>query len=55
MVVSYKLGLTYGEKLSDDLTLDLPTKLYDLMDQVDKYAWWKDDARLAKRQAVTSS
>ena len=43
------------EKLWDDLMLEPPIKLYDLMSRVKKYAQLKDGARLAEHQGVLSS
>ena len=46
-MVSYKLGLTLGEKLCDDLTLP-PTDLQDLMSPMEMYARLEDDVRQVK-------
>ncbi|GFZ06702.1 hypothetical protein Acr_18g0008720 [Actinidia rufa] len=47
-VVSYKLGLISGEKLWEDLTLNLPADLQDLMSRVEIFAWLEDDIWQAK-------
>ena len=45
VVVSYKLGLTPGEKLWDDLTLNPLNDLRDLISRVEMYARLKDDVK----------
>ena len=54
-MLSYKLGLMPEEKLWDDLTLEPPTKLYDLMARVEKCARLEEDARFAECLGATSS
>ena len=50
-VVSYKLGLTLGERLWKNLTLNHSTKLQDLMSQVEMFAWLEDDVKQAEKVA----
>ena len=54
-VVSYKLGLTLGEKLWENLTLNPPTNLWDLMSRVKMFNWLEDDVRQAERATRSSS
>ncbi|GFS45979.1 hypothetical protein Acr_00g0099310 [Actinidia rufa] len=49
LLLSYKLGLTPGEKLWDDLMLNPPNDLRDLMMQVEMYARLEDDVKHAER------
>ncbi|GFZ01754.1 hypothetical protein Acr_15g0003630 [Actinidia rufa] len=42
-VVSYKLGLTPGEKILEGLMLNLPTEQRDLMSHLEMYARLKDN------------
>ena len=54
-VISYKLGLTLGERFWDDLTLDPPTKLPDIMVHIERYARLENDVKLVERlEAMTS-
>ncbi|XP_057481985.1 uncharacterized protein LOC130768895 [Actinidia eriantha] len=48
-VASYKLGLAPGDRLWENLTLDPPTDLRDLMSQVEMFARLEDDVRQAER------
>ena len=50
-VVSYKIGLTLGERLWKNLTLNPSTKLQDLMSQVEMFAWLEDDVKQAEKVA----
>ena len=45
----YKLGLTLGERLWKNLTLNPPTDLRDLMSQVEMFAWLEDDVKQAEK------
>ena len=54
-VVSYKLGLTPGKKLWDDLMLNSLTDLWDLMSRVQMYARLEDDVKQAEQAILTSS
>ena len=45
VVVNYKLRLTPSEKIWQDLMLNHPTDLWDLMSQVKIFAWLEDDDR----------
>ena len=54
-VVSYKLGLTLGEKLWENLTLNPPTNLWDFMSRVKMFNWLEDDVRQAERATRSSS
>ncbi|GFY91124.1 hypothetical protein Acr_07g0013200 [Actinidia rufa] len=48
-VASYKLGLAPGDRLWENLTLDPPTDLLDLMSRVEMFARLEDDVRKAER------
>ncbi|GFS43551.1 hypothetical protein Acr_00g0085730 [Actinidia rufa] len=48
-VASYKLGLAPGDKLWENLTLDPPTSLRDLMSRVEMFAHLEDDVRQAEK------
>ena len=48
-VVSYKLGLTPGEKLWVDLILNPPSNLPDLMSRIKIFAQLEDDIRQAEQ------
>ncbi|GFZ00954.1 hypothetical protein Acr_14g0005890 [Actinidia rufa] len=48
-VASYKLGLSPGDRLWENLTLDPPTGLRDLMSQVEMFARLEDDVRESER------
>ncbi|GFS42555.1 hypothetical protein Acr_00g0080510 [Actinidia rufa] len=52
---SYKLGLTPGERLWENSTLDPPTDLRDLMSCVEMFAQLEDDVKQAKKVIGTSS
>ena len=54
-VVNYKLRLTPGDKLWDDLTSDPRTKTYDPIAHVEKFAQLEYDAKFAERQGASSS
>ena len=47
-MVSYKLGLTPGEKLWEDLMLNPPADLQDLMSRVEMFAQLEDDVKQAE-------
>ena len=47
-VVSYKLELTLGEKLWEDMTLNPPADLRNLMTQLEMFARLEDDVKQAK-------
>ncbi|GFS45694.1 hypothetical protein Acr_00g0097530 [Actinidia rufa] len=53
-VASYKLGLTLGERLWEDLTLRPPADLQELMSRVEMFAQLEDDVRKAKRNTSTT-
>ncbi|XP_057505216.1 uncharacterized protein LOC130788530 [Actinidia eriantha] len=48
-VASYKLGLASGDRLWENLTLDPPNGLRDLMSRVEIFARLKDDVRNAEK------
>ena len=48
-VASYKLGLAPGDRLWENLTLDPPTGLRDLMSRVEMFARLEDDVREAEK------
>ncbi|XP_057493157.1 uncharacterized protein LOC130778645 [Actinidia eriantha] len=48
-VASYKLGLTPGDRLWENLTLDPPIGLQDLMSRVEMFARLKDDVRESEK------
>ncbi|GFY97772.1 hypothetical protein Acr_12g0003130 [Actinidia rufa] len=48
-VASYKLGLAPGDRLWENLMLDPPTGLRDLMSQVEMFARLEDDVRQAEK------
>ncbi|GFZ01188.1 hypothetical protein Acr_14g0008230 [Actinidia rufa] len=48
-VASYKLGLSPGDRLWENLTLDPPTGLRDLMSRVEMFARLEDDVRESER------
>ncbi|GFZ00952.1 hypothetical protein Acr_14g0005870 [Actinidia rufa] len=49
VVASYKLGLSPGDRLWENLTLDPPTGLRDLMSRVEMFARLEDDVRESER------
>ena len=54
-MVSYKFGLTLGEKLWKDLPLNPSTNLQDLMSRMEMFSWLEDDVRQAERASGSSS
>ncbi|GFS32499.1 hypothetical protein Acr_00g0023020 [Actinidia rufa] len=48
-VASYKLGLSPGDRLCENLTLDPPTGLRDLMSRVEMFARLEDDVRESEK------
>ncbi|GFS30539.1 hypothetical protein Acr_00g0012510 [Actinidia rufa] len=48
-VASYKLGLAPGDRLWENLTLDPPTGLWDLMSRVEMFARLEDDVRESEK------
>ena len=48
-VASYKLGLTLGERLWKNLTLNPPTDLWDLMSRVEMFTRLEDDVKQAEK------
>ncbi|GFY92772.1 GPI-anchored adhesin-like protein, putative [Actinidia rufa] len=48
-VASYKLGLSPGDRLWENLTLDPPTGLRDLMSRVEMFARLEDDVRESEK------
>ncbi|GFZ09869.1 hypothetical protein Acr_21g0004680 [Actinidia rufa] len=48
-VASYKLGLSPGDRLWENLTLDPPTGLWDLMSRVEMFARLEDDVRESEK------
>ncbi|GFS30010.1 hypothetical protein Acr_00g0009670 [Actinidia rufa] len=48
-VASYKLGLSSGDRLWRNLTLDPPTSLQDLMSRVEMFARLEDDVRESEK------
>ncbi|GFY86367.1 hypothetical protein Acr_05g0000060 [Actinidia rufa] len=48
-VASYKLGLTPGDRLWENLTLDPPTGLRDLMSRAEMFARLEDDVRESEK------
>ena len=54
-MVIYKLGMTPGEKLSEDLMLNLPTDLRDLMMRFEMFARLEEDVRQDERAMGSSS
>ncbi|GFS33142.1 hypothetical protein Acr_00g0026580 [Actinidia rufa] len=54
-VASYKLGLTPGERLWENLTLNPPTNLRDLMSRIEMFAQLEDDVRQAKKAIGTTT
>ncbi|GFY96855.1 hypothetical protein Acr_11g0011610 [Actinidia rufa] len=49
VVANYKLVLTLGERLWEDLTLNPPANLQDLMSRVKMFAQLEDDVQQAER------
>ena len=47
-MVSYKLGLIPGERLWDELMVDPPTEMPDLISHVERYARLENDVKKAK-------
>ncbi|XP_057459274.1 uncharacterized protein LOC130749935 [Actinidia eriantha] len=54
-VASYKLGLTPGDRLWENLTLDPPNGLRDLMSWVEMFAHLEDDVRQAEKTESKTS
>ncbi|GFS36307.1 hypothetical protein Acr_00g0045270 [Actinidia rufa] len=52
-VASYKLGLTPGERLWENLTINPPIDLRYLMSRVEMFAWLEDDVRQAEKAMGT--
>ncbi|XP_057471058.1 uncharacterized protein LOC130759855 [Actinidia eriantha] len=48
-VASYKLGLALGDRLWENLTLDPPNSLRDLMSRVEMFAHLEDDVRQTEK------
>ena len=54
-VASYKLGLTPKERLLENLMLNPPTDLWDLMSRVKMFARLEDDIRQAEKDIGITS
>ena len=54
-MVSYKFGLSLSKNLWEDLTLDPPVDLCDLMSWVEMFARLEDDVKQVERVSGSSS